>query len=216
MGYSTQARMNMVTNQLEPSGVTSDKLINALETVPRELFVPEDFSASAYLDEDIPLGSGRYLMEPRVFARLLQAADIRPLSRVLDIACASGYSSAVLAQLTDKLVAIESVSELAEMARRNLKQLHCDVDLFNASIIDGYTLKAPYDVIFINGAIESAPAMLLEQLAEGGRVFGIIKENNSGVAAKWTRAGKHLHQENLFDANVPLLPDFVAKKEFIF
>lgn len=220
MAYSAQARTNMITNQLEPSGVNSERLLQAIEDIPRELFVPDALQESSYLDEDIPLGNtNRYLLEPRVFGLLMQAANVKPKTRVLDVACGSGYSSAVLSKLSDSVVAVESVGELAEVARRNLHQLHCSVELFNASVIGGYSLKAPYDIIFINGAISYVPEELVEQLAEGGKVIAVLLENpqsGMGVATSWTRIGKNIHAETLFDAAAPLINDFIQKKKFEF
>ncbi len=220
MAYSAQARTNMITNQLEPSGVQSERLLKAIAEVPRELFVPDALSDSSYLDEDIPLGNtGRYLIEPRVFARLLQAADVKATSRVLDVACGSGYSSAVISKLTKNLVAVESVGELSEIARRNLHQLHCNVELFNASVISGYSLKAPYDIIFINGAIPCMPEELIGQLAEGGKIVAVLLENpqsGMGQAVSWTKNDKNIHKEVLFDAASPMLVDFTRKTTFEF
>ena len=220
MAYSAQARTNMITNQLEPSGVVSQGLLEAIAKVPRELFVPKEFQEASYLDDDIPLGHGnRYLIEPRVFARLLQAAEVIQRHRVLDIACGTGYSSAILAELTEHIVAIESAGELAEVARRNLHELKASVELFNASLIGGYSLKAPYDLIFINGAVSFIPDELIEQLSEGGRIVGVLCENphaGIGQAIRWTKMGERLHPEILFDATIPLLTEFEQKRNFEF
>lgn len=220
MAYSAQARTNMISNQLEPSGVNSELVLRAIAEVPRELFVPDAFQESSYLDEDIPLGNtGRYLLEPRVFGRLLQAADIIPTSRVLDVACASGYSTAVISKLSNHVVAVESVGELSEIARRNLHQLQCSAELFNASIIGGYSLKAPFDVIFINGGVPEVPEELVEQLAEGGRIMGVLIESpqsGMGKATRWTRMGKNIYAETLSDASAPMIPDFQNKPKFEF
>src|SRR5690606_30153493 len=114
------ARFNMVEGQVRPNRVTDAALIDAMLEVPRELFVPEAVRAVAYVDEDVPIGGGRYLAEPMVFARLVQEAAIEPGDVVLDVGCASGYSTAVLARLAGTVVALESDPELARLAARNL------------------------------------------------------------------------------------------------
>lgn len=224
MVYSVQARTNMITNQLEPSGVTETRLLEAISSIERETFLPENLRGVAYLDEDIPLGSGRYLLEPRVFARLLQAAQIKQSDKVLDVACATGYSSAVIAQLTSSVVALESVGELAEIARRNLRAVKGDINLYCASLSGGYSLKAPYDVIFINGAVEGDLAELQEQLAEGGRLIAVKVENLDsfkggsimGQATRWTKISGQIISQVLFEAAIPVLSDFRAKPAFKF
>ena len=225
MAYSAQARRNMVTNQLEPSGVTSATVINAIEAVPREDFVPGDMQEAAYLDEDIRLDEERYVMEPRVFAKIMQAAEIIPEHKVLDVACGTGYSTAVIAELSDHVVAVESNGELAELARRNLRKRKKDIKLFCASIAGGYTLQAPYDRIFINGAIEVEPTELLDQLSVGGQLFAVQVSANTDLKSRsatgkltcWTRGEDDLfHKTELFDAALPLLSDFSAKEVFEF
>ncbi len=224
MAYSSQARVNMITNQLEPSGVSAVRLIAAMEAIPREKFVPEAFVEAAYIDEDIPLGHDRSLMEPRVFARLLQEVDIKKDDRVLDIACGTGYSAAIFSQLSDNVVAVESVGELAEVARKNLREMQSGVQLLCASIAGGHSLKAPYDLIFINGSVAEIPQEIFEQLAEGGRVIAIEASNITaqhgtagvGQATCWTRVGADIHKQVLFEAATPLLEGFEAKAKFSF
>ena len=224
MAYSTQARVNMITNQLEPSGVSASRLLAAIEATTREKFVPKAFAETAYIDEDIPLGHGRFLMEPRIFARLVQEADIQKTDRILDIACGTGYSAAVFSQLSNNVVAVESVGELAEVARKNLRDIQGDVQLLCASVAGGYSLKAPYDIVFINGGVATIPQEIFEQLAENGKVIAIeaasaaAQHGTAGVgqAVCWTRIGDNIHKKILFEAATPLLDDFKAKAEFSF
>lgn len=224
MAYSKQARTNMITNQLEPSGVSAVSVIDVMKDVPREKFVPEEFKGSAYIDEDIPLGHGRFLVEPRVFAKILQAVDVQPTDKVLDIACGTGYSSVVLSRLAKSVVAVESIGELAEVARKNVRSMKANVELFCASITGGYSLKAPYDLILINGAIEQVPEEILDQMSNGGKLVAIIvgeqsklqRNSEVGQVVCWTRTGDEIHKAVLFDAALPILPDFNRKPEFKF
>ena len=102
------ARRNMVERQVRTNKVTDEAVLEALAQLPRERFVPESLSAVAYIDEDVPLGNGRYLMEPMVFARLVQAAQLQPGDRVLDLGCGCGYSTAILSRLANQVIALES------------------------------------------------------------------------------------------------------------
>jgi len=104
------ARRNMVERQVRTNKVTDEAVLEALAQLPRERFVPESLSAVAYIDEDVPLGNGRYLMEPMVFARLVQAAQLQPGDRVLDLGCGCGYSTAILSRLANQVIALESDS----------------------------------------------------------------------------------------------------------
>ena len=116
-------RRNMVESQIRPNKVTDPLLLAALLEIPREQFLPKSRRGVAYVDEDIEVGEGRYLMEPMVLARLLQAAEIKPTDIALDIGCATGYSTAVLARLANSVVALEADAELAALASENLIEL---------------------------------------------------------------------------------------------
>jgi protein-L-isoaspartate(D-aspartate) O-methyltransferase len=224
MVYSVQARFNMIKNQLEPAGVSDELLLNTLASIPRESFLPEALAANAYLDEDIPLNEERYLVEPRVIAKMLQAAEIKKGEKILDIACGTGYSAAIMAELGGQVVAVESDGELAELARRNLRELKSKVELFSTSLSGGYALKAQYDLIFINGSIELLSDDIAEQCAEGGRILAVkaheanggIGVANLGTVTRWNKIDGQWHETKLFDASVPLLSDFRKKPQFQF
>ena len=116
------ARENMIESQVRPNGITDARVIDAMSEIPREVFVPEDIKSLAYMDEDVPLSVGsdgrkRHLMEPMAFARMLQAAAIQPDECVLDVGCATGYSSAVLSRLAQLVVSVEEDADLAEAAK---------------------------------------------------------------------------------------------------
>ena len=163
------ARESMILSQLQPDRVSDGRIREAMGDVPREQFVPEQLKAVAYVDEDLEIASGRYLMEPRVFARLLQAADIDASDMVLDVGSGSGYSAAVIARLSGTVVALESDQKLRDWASGNLERLSVDnVAVVAGNLTQGYATEAPYDVIVINGAVAEVPATLVDQLAEGG------------------------------------------------
>jgi protein-L-isoaspartate(D-aspartate) O-methyltransferase len=218
MNEYAPVRLNMVESQLRPNKVTDLRVLGAFLDLPRELFVPDRLRGVAYVDEDIPLGGGRYLMEPMVMARLVQLAAIKPTDSVLEVGTGTGYGAAVLAQLADAVVALESDSRLAQAAEANLRKL----DLSNVSVVtggfaDGYAARAPYDVILVNGAAERVPPRLIEQLAEGGRLVGVItRPGEPGRATLTTRVGGALSRRVEFDAGTPVLPGLQLEPGFAF
>lgn len=211
-----EARRHMVLSQLRPNRVTSDRVAEAMNTVPREEFVPKELRGVAYLDEDLEVAPGRYIVEPRVFGRLLQEADIQPTDIVLDIGCGTGYSSAVLGYMAQAVVAIESDPALVETASETLSRLEGDnVAIVEGVLAEGNAKQGPYNVIHINGAISTAPQSLLDQLAEGGRLICVLG-SNPGVATIYRRQGDNFFPRAAFDASVPALPDLMNAATFEF
>ncbi len=210
-------RRSMVDSQLRTNRVSHDALIAAMLEVPRERFVPDRLTRVAYVDQDLPLGGGRFLMEPMVFARLVQALAVSPGDVVLDIGCGSGYSSAVLAGLCSTVVALEADPDLAETARRNL----ADIDVDNVVVVDGplqagYPDQAPYNAILLGGAVLETGESLTGQLAENGRLAAVLaKGAGPGHAVCATRIGDTVSVRTLFDANTPGLPGFAAMERFV-
>ncbi|MBT4018348.1 MAG: protein-L-isoaspartate O-methyltransferase [Alphaproteobacteria bacterium] len=211
------ARHHMVQNQLEPNRVNDMRVASAMEAIPRERFVPEVMAGVAYLDEDIEIAPGRYLMEPMVFARLLQSADTQGGEIALDIGCVTGYSAAVLASLVGTVVAVEADEDLAAKATENLTALEAD----NAVVMvgdhaAGYAGQGPYDVIVIEGQVPEVPSALSDQLTDGGRLVAVIGSGNVGRLVRITRSGDNLLQEELFDAMLPPLTGFDQPEKFSF
>ena len=204
------ARRNMVDSQLRTNRVTDPLVIAAMEEIPRERFVPLELSGVAYVDEDLPLGNGRYLVEPMVFARMLQEAAIRPTDVVLDIGCATGYSAAVAARLADTVFGLESDASLARRAADTLPALEIDnAVIVEAPLEGGYPAHAPYDVILIEGSVPEIPPAIAGQLAEGGRLVTVLSEaGRTGRAVLAARCGGVVSHRELFDAATPLLPGF--------
>ena len=214
----TRARHNMVESQLRTNKVTEPRLLEAFETVPRELFVPEELSGIAYVDEDIAVAAGRYLLEPMVLGRLIQAADIGAEDIVLEIGCATGYASAILARLAATVVALESDRRLAERANATLEHLAIDnVAVVEGELTAGYAKQAPYNAILIGAAVAEVPQAIYDQLAEGGRLVAVIKQpQEPGRASLMRRSGASVSRRVLFDAGTPMLPGFVREPGFVF
>jgi len=219
MSVFTDRRRFMVESQLRTNKVTNDALIMAFENTAKENFIDENQSELAYIDEDLMLPSGRFILEPMVFARLVQALELKPTDAVLDIGATTGYSTTILSKLAQSVVGIESDANHAEKAQENLTAN--DVDnavIINARHTEGLPKEAPYNAILINGAIEEVPEQLLSQLSEDGRLVAIIREKASmpGRAVKYVRAGNGFAHTTLFDAQTPILEEFSKEKPFSF
>ena len=217
MDYQT-ARTNMVESQVRTNKVTDRAVIDALLAVPRERFVPAALRGIAYVDEDLPLGQGRHLMEPMVLARLLQIAAPQPTDRLLVVACGTGYPCAIAARVAARVVGVESVSAQARRARELVAELGVgNVEIVEGPLADGAPDRGPFDVILLNGAVTEIPAALKSQLADGGRVLAVIKRGiGLGQATLTDRLGDVYSGRILFDAATPLLPEFEPKESFVF
>lgn len=215
--YGT-ARFNMVESQLRPNKVTDPRLVDAFLAVPRDQFVPAALRGVAYVDKAIPVGNGRYLLEPMVLARLLQAARVGAGDLVLDVGTATGYSAAIIGRLAATVVALESDADLAVQANQAMQSHGVD----NAAIMQGplgtgWAKQGPYNVIVLQGAVTAVPQALLDQLAEGGRLVTVVlPESGMGVARLYEKLGGVLSSRNLFDASAHLLPGLEAKPDFRF
>ncbi|MGK9054430.1 protein-L-isoaspartate O-methyltransferase [Neorhizobium sp. CSC1952] len=211
------ARTKMVENQIRTTDVTSHSVLRAFYTVPREAFVPAKAKSLAYIDTDIEVAPGRYLMEASPLAKLLQLAAITKDDVVLEVGTGSGYASAILSLLAGSVVSLEVDEALAAQAAEALSSLGCDnVAVVTGALEQGYADEAPYDLIFVNGAVEEVPAALLEQLREGGRLVAVVGYGNAAQAKVLVREQGVISEGAHFNASVKPLPGFRKAKEFVF
>ena len=215
--YATQRR-NMVDGQIKPNRVVSHKLLEALDEVPRELFVPSSSRGYAYVDTDLRLSDTRAMLKPMVLARLLQEAHVRPTDIALVVDGGTGYSAAVLAHLAETVILVESDGELAHTATSVLAQLQVDnVVVLNKPARQGHKEQAPYDVIVIDGLVDEVPAEILDQLAEDGRLLAIVAGDGPvGEARLYIRIGGVIGSRPLFEASGQRLPEFAVAPSFTF
>lgn len=212
------ARLNMVDGQIKPNKVTDTALIDAMTAVPRDRFVPADRRGVAYVDEDVAIGGGRVLMEPRILGRLLNDARVGPSTRVLVVGAGTGYSAALLSRLAGKVVAVEQDAQLLAAARGALAELGAaNVTLVEGPLAEGRAADGPYDVILVDGAVAEIPAALSAQLAPGGRLVTVV-DDGRGVARAMlaTQIDGVVSQRPLFDAATAVLPGFERKPAFQF
>jgi protein-L-isoaspartate(D-aspartate) O-methyltransferase len=212
------ARVNMIEHQLRPNKVTDERVLAAFDRIRRELFVPGSLRSVAYIDEDLPLGGGRYVMEPLVAARLLQAAAPARTEVALVVGAGSGYEAAVMAMLGRSVIALEEDRDLARRAHAALVEHGiATVNVVEGPPAQGWRSRAPYDVILFGGAIAEVPTEIADQLAEGGRLVAVLKPGDGvGRALLMTRIGGLFGRRFLFDAATPLLPGFAPRPAFVF
>jgi protein-L-isoaspartate(D-aspartate) O-methyltransferase len=211
----------MVDGQVRVNDVTNAALIAAMLEIPREKFVPEARTNLAYIDEDLCVreaeggNPARYLMEPMVLAKLLQALEIQPTDHVLDVGCATGYAAAVISRLAEQVVALEEDAALVKVAQKALAGCE-NVYVVAGPLAAGWTAGAAYNAILLEGAVERVPEALLGQLRDGGRLAVVIRKDSAAKAAIFTRTGENISTRRLFDAAIPTLPGFELPKSFVF
>lgn len=214
-----KARRNMVDGQILPNRVTDERVVDAMATLPREVFLPPQRQMLAYADETVLIDDGRYMMQPMVLARLLDVAEIGSGDVAMAIGCGSGYGVAVLAKLVDTVIAVESDSSMRAKAERNLAELGVD----NVAVVDGVMAEgnpkdAPYNLIYIDGAVPEFPENIARQLADGGRLVCVEMPSGKpvGRGVLVTRYGDSISKREIFDAVEPLLPGFEKEAAFSF
>lgn len=214
-------RRNMVDSQVRPSDVTDRRIARAMLDVPREAFVPASRQATAYMDGNIwasddGVRPGRLLLAPRTLAKLIQQLELGDQAIVLDVAPATGYSTAVLSRIAGRVVALESDPGLAGRAKTLLAGLGCgNADVVVGPLGDGVAERGPYDAILLGGKVAAVPPALLNQLKDGGRLLAILDIAGVGKAVEWRRYAMNFDSRPLFDAEAPMLPGFERKAEFV-
>ncbi|RKQ71746.1 protein-L-isoaspartate(D-aspartate) O-methyltransferase [Litorimonas taeanensis] len=212
-----KARDHMVESQIRTSDVTEPAILKAFRTTSRERFMPKSQMALAYGDAHVAIDQDRVMLRPRDFAKLVDAADIRPSDIVLDIACGRGYSTAIMARLADTVVGLETSDEAVDKAT----DLLVKEGINNAAVVKG-DLKVgasehgPFNVIFVNGAVSEVPKTWLSQLANKGRLVCIIQNGPIGQATVYTKSGNAVGERVVFDSSAPILAGFTPEPSFVF
>jgi protein-L-isoaspartate(D-aspartate) O-methyltransferase len=214
--FATARRM-MVDCQVRPADVTDLRLLGAMMDLPREKFLPDDKTALAYLDIDVPVsGAGRVprrLLKPMVLAKLIQAAGIAETDHVLDVGCATGYGAALLSRLASFVVGLEEDPALARQAEAVLAP---NARMVTGPLASGCAGDGPYDVILMEGAVEMVPPALFEQLKEGGKLLCVLGRGPDGKAMLYRRTHGEMSGRVIFDAAAASLPGFAKPAEFVF
>jgi protein-L-isoaspartate(D-aspartate) O-methyltransferase len=214
----SQLRRAMVDSQLRTYDVNQPRLVAAMETVERERFLPVERRAVAYADQAVAVSPARRMPTPMVFARMVQALDLAPGEQALDVACGLGYSSAVLAAMGARVVALEDDAALAAAASERLRgALGAGVVPVRVGPLPlGAPYDAPFDAILVGGALNAAPAGLFAQLRDGGRLVCVMGEGRSGRITLFRRTGAHVSDATVLEAAAPALPAFDPEPGFVF
>ena len=212
-------RKAMVDSQIRPNKVIDDNVIEAFSTVPRELFVNRQMQELAYIDEDLHLSGGRFIIEAMVMARMVQALKLTAFDNVMCIGAGNGYGAAILSSLAASVIAIETRIQMVEKAQ----QIVAGLDIGNVAVVksrlqDGYPSEAPYQGIIIEGGVEYVPQALFDQLSDGGNLVCVLRPRglDVGEAMLWHKRNGHITAKGLFTAQVPVLDEFKLKPKFAF
>lgn len=212
-----QARRMMVDCQLRTFDVNDNAVLDVFDSVPRETFVPKNQEPFAYIDQSLRLsaagGEVRVTPAPMVLARMIQALKIQPGLAALDVGTGYGYAAAVMAKLGATVTALESISELAAAAKERLAG---KANVIEGPLRDGAPGQAPFDVILVNGRVESRPQSLLDQLKDDGRLVCVFGPDRNAKVTVFVRAGNAFGSRPLFDASLPALSDFAQEASFAF
>ena len=211
------ARKNMIHNQLMTNNIVEDHILKAFNAIPRENFLPFEKKPKAYLDEDIEIISDRYLIEPRIIGNIIKLSKIKKNHIVMDLACSTGYSSAILSKLSQKVYGVENKTKLIEQAFLNIKKLNINnIYFLNKNPLNG--LKKKFDIIFIFGGGQYIPTNLFDSLKnDGGTLITVLYDNNDvGKIHIVKRLNGKISRTNYITAQTPILKEFQkTRKEFI-
>jgi protein-L-isoaspartate(D-aspartate) O-methyltransferase len=217
---TADARSRMVDSQLRPNKVTDARVLGAMRTLPRERFLPPELGPLAYADEDVKLPGGRCLMEPMVFARLVQLADPAPGERVLVVGAGVGYGAAVIAACGAEVLALEQDKALLALARAVLPAFAPAVRIVAGALVAGWKAEAAYDLVFLEGAFDVLPVSLTEQVRQdGGRLVGVHAAPGAmgqAIRAERVGPGTALSLRPAFDCATPVLPGLNRVPGFVF
>lgn len=208
-------RIMMVDTQVRPSDVTKFPIIDAMLSVPRELYVPREQTEAAYISENITIAPGRVVLEPRTLAKLLDALNVSGDELVLDIGAGYGYSSAVVARMAEAVVAVEEDETIAAEAQTILSDQGADnVVVHVGPLTEGAAQHGPYDAILIEGAVEQVPQTLIDQIKDGGRIGCVFMEGALGVVRIGHKIDGEMSWRFAFNASAPVLPGFAKETAF--
>ena len=212
------ARENMIHNQLMANNVVDEHILEAFRVIPKEIFLPFDKKPKAYIDEDIELMNDRYLIEPRVMANIIKLSGVKKNHIIMDLACSTGYTSAVLSKLSKKVYGIDNKEDFLEEASVNIKKLNINnVHFINKNPIIG--IKKKFDIIYIFGGVENIPIGLFESLKnDGGCLVTVLYDNTQiGKIHIVKKINGKISKTNFITAQTPILKEFQrTRKEFIF
>ena len=212
-----QRRINMVDCQVRPSDVTRFPIIQAMLTIPREEYVPQSKKELAYIGDHLDIGHGRFLLDPRILAKMLDTLAIRSDELVLDIGSGLGYSSAIISSMAEAVISLEEVDEFSSQAENTFALHSVDNAVpVTGPLEEGVSRYSPYDVIICQGGIETVPQQILDQLKLGGRIGAVVNTGHGGKCRIGYKTEGGIDWHTAFDAEAPELNGFTKTREFVF
>ena len=208
---------NMIDGQVKPLSNIEPSILEALYNIDRKDYIPDNFKDFSYSEKNIYLGNGRYLPKPAITAKLLSALEVETLETVLIIGSATGYSAAITSKIAETVICIEEDLDLITFSESiaNSNSIN-NIVFINNKLSIGYMDQGPYSCILIEGGIEEVPSIILDQIAEGGRLVTVIIQNDAGSAIKYSRKNNQINSQFLFSIEAPSLKSFEKAKKFKF
>jgi len=213
-----QARHNMIEQQIRPWDVLDQRVLELIDGLPRDKFVPQAYLKLAYADINVPLNHGQIMMPPKVEARMLQALNITPSDTILEVGTGSGYVTALLARSGKHVYSVDVYPDFVDSTGRKLAELDiANVTLENGDAVGGWDSHGPYDVIAITGSLPVLPDTFLQSLKIGGRLFVVTGQEPVMVARLITRTAEQgWAEQTLFETVLPPLVNAPQPQRFIF
>ena len=208
---------NMIDGQVKPLSNIETNILEALYNIDRKDYTPENFKDFSYSEKNIYLGNERYLLKPAITAKLLSALEVETLETVLIIGSATGYSAAIISKIAETVICIEEDQDLITFSESIASSSSMNNIVFiNNKLCKGYIDQGPYSCILIEGGIEEVPNIILDQIAEGGKLVTVIMQNDTGSAIKYSRKNNQIISQFLFSIEAPSLKSFEKAKKFKF
>ena len=211
---------NMINNQLKPSGINDDKLLQIFDSIPKELFLDDEKKSISYHDGNIEVKKGRWLLSNATIAKMIDSVNFSKDDVILEIGAGCGYTTAILESLASIVVGIESDITLREKANKIIAQIGLDsAIIINGDHNKGHLKSAPYDKIFIFGSVSCVPDCLFDQLAENGKLLCGVKnssDNSYGKAFVFSKNKSIINSSVIFEGNIPEVPGFEKQENFEF
>jgi len=215
---TSAAKINMVKQQIRSCDVLDEHLLSLFASIPRELFVPPPYQAFAYTELSVPIGHQQVMMTPMLEAKVLNALQIQPSHKVLEIGTGTGYLTCLAAKMAHHVYSVDIFPEFIENAEQHLRRQHINnVTLQVGNAAMGWEKQQPYDVIMITGALPQLPDTFLKELKLGGKLFAILGQEPSMEATLITRQSENdWVKEFLFETEIPYLLQTASKQPFVF
>lgn len=217
MDQFAQARQNMIDCQLRTNGITDTKILNAFNQIPREHFLPASLKPNAYIDEDIIIDENSFLMEPMVFGKILNAAELKKNDFTMVVGCMTGYMAAIISQLVTTVMLVMSDQEKLNQAQEKIEQLGINNIIYIiGDHTKGHPEQAPYDVIFMCGCVPETPVEILNQLSDAGRCVSFEPDGEMHKAIQYRQHNGLFSKACIADVGTCNLHGFTQEETFEF